>query len=667
MSGWRIRFGYSIVTVRHSICAAKAAFVTEPNEPTTEQRTDVGVSGSEFESTRLGDSLEMIDSLGAFVPSIPAKAPNLPSQTEASTLNAGDVIDDFQVLKVLGKGAFGSVYLARQLSLGRLVAIKITPNKGGSEGKTMAPLEHPHIVQVFSETIRRSGKERLLCMQYVPGTTLAKVLQRLRDNVDVTGWSGRDILNEVDGESQGAAALDPAALRDRERLDGCSFVAAIAMLGEQLAEALEFAHQKGVLHRDIKPANVLVSQYGRTLLVDFNLSLRDMDEPDQDSIFGGTLSYMSPEHLEAFSPQNTADQNAVDERSDLFSLGVVLFQMRTGSIPFGSPTDYGDVDKLQMLQRLADDLQKEPKFPESISEADRSLQTTIRRCLAYEPTDRFESAAQLRESLSGIQSLVASETELASSAPRWWSWKRPVFWVGLLILVPQLIASVLNVTYNKTQLDGLLTDLQYAKFDRYVLVYNVIVWLICVPWIYRLVQPLAAIATDTVSDETALRSHLLKLPIKAGLVASIGWFSGIAFFPITMHVGAGVPTLYSHFAVNLLVSGLIAIAYSALGVQFYCLRVLYPRLWTDASKIKSEAPAELSIIPNRVVLMQLLAGMIPLAGAMLVVVQGPEQEANYSTFRLMLGLLIGLGILGVQVATSVCQRISKTASAFGVK
>ena len=329
----------------------------------------------------LGDSVEVFGSLGSFMPSMPAKAPNLPSQSDASGFNEGDIIEDFQVLKVLGKGAFGSVYLARQLSLGRLVAIKITPNKGGSEGKTMAPLEHPHIVQVFSETIRREGRERLLCMQYVAGTTLARALQRLKDNVAPTGWSGSDLLNEVDGESQAAAALDPSALRDREKLQASDFVSSIALLGEQLARALEFAHEKGVLHRDIKPANILVSQYGRMMLVDFNLSFREMDDDEQSSLFGGTLSYMSPEHLRAFNPIEETQADEVDERSDLFSLGVVLFQMRTGNLPFGSPTDHGSVEKLELLKRLATDLQREPEFPEPINEADRALQRTIRRCI----------------------------------------------------------------------------------------------------------------------------------------------------------------------------------------------------------------------------------------------------------------------------------------------
>ena len=638
-------------------------------DPTTEQRTDIG-SDPEFESTELGgDSVRSLDSLDGFLPSMPAKAPNLPSQSEASSLNAGDIVDDFQVLKVLGKGAFGSVYLARQLSLGRLVAIKMTPNKGGSEGKTMAPLEHPHIVQVFSETIRREGRERLLCMQYVPGTTLARVLQRLKENVAPTGWTGRDVLDQVDGESQGAAALDPVALRDRERLDNSDFVSAIAMLGEQMAEALEFAHQKGVLHRDIKPANILVSQFGRMLLVDFNLSLREMGDEEQSSLFGGTLAYMSPEHLRAFDPLEDTAQEEVDERSDLFSLGVVLYRMRTSELPFGSPADHDDVGKLELLARLATGLRIPPTWPEPISEADRSLQTTIRRCIEYKPDDRFQTSGELAESLRGLQSLAASEQQLVEDRSAWWSAKRPILWMSLLILVPQLIASVLNVTYNKTQLqvDGVLTETQSAKFNTYVLIYNAIIWAVCVPWVVGIVKPLGAIATDSVEDEPALRRHLITLPRKAAWVAVVGWFSGIAFFPIMMHLGAGVPNLYGHFALNLLVSGLVAIAYSALGVQYYSLRILYPHLWTDARNIQQLAPEELAPIPGRVVALQLLSGMIPLAGAMLVVVKGPEQEANYGTFRVMLGVLIGLGIVGVQVATSVCQRISRTANAFGVK
>ncbi len=637
----------------------------EPSDPKTDQEPAAPPVGSELESTQIGDSVEMLDSLGGFLPSMPAKAPNLPSQTDVTALNAGDVVDDFQVLKVLGKGSFGSVYLARQISLGRMVAIKITPNKGGSEGKTMAPLEHPHIVQVFSESVRREGRERLLCMQYVPGATLAKALQRLRDNVGLTHWTGRDILEQVDGESQGAAALEPAALRDRQALGDCDFVGAICTVGEQLADALDFAHQKGVLHRDIKPANILVSQYGRTLLVDFNLSFREMDADDQTNLFGGTLSYMSPEHLGAFNPTDDTPQDAVDERSDLFSLGVVLFQMRTGTLPFGSPGDRNNMERLTLLQSLADDLTAGPKLVKPFSEADRALLKTIHRCLEHEPQDRFQTTGELAETLRGVRNLEAMEGKLNEHRPRLWSAASPVFWVSLLILIPQLLASVINVTYNMTLLP--LEEAEYDKFNMYVGIYNVIIWGVCVPWVYFLIKPLSAIGTRNVTDEPALRSHLLSLPNKAALVACVGWFSGIVFFPVAMHIGAGRGDLYGHFAVNLLISGLIAIAYSALGTQYYALRMLYPCLWTNAKDVEQLTKKELSVLPARVRFLQLFSGMIPLAGALLMVAMAifdVGDRQHQTQYLILIGILIALGMAGLQVATSVCQRITRATNAF---
>lgn len=637
--------------------------MSDPQDPTTEQPTEVPNTGAELESTQIGDSVEMLGSLGDFIPSMPAKAPNLASQADATSLNPGDVIEDFQVLKVLGKGAFGSVYLARQVSLGRLVAIKITPNKGGSEGKTMAPLEHPNIVQVFSETVRREGRERLLCMQYVPGATLARVMQRLWDNVERPEWTGQDVLAQIDGESQGAAALDPSALRDRETLGGCDFIGAICVLGEQLAEALDFAHEKGVLHRDIKPANILVSQYGRTLLVDFNLSFRDMNDEDQSSVFGGTLSYMSPEHLRAFNPSEGEQHESVNEHSDLFSLGVVLFQLRTGELPFGSPADHSkNIEKLELLRKLAEDLTREPKFPTPISEADAALQTSIRRCLQQQPDERFQTAAELTQTLRGARALGGMEQRLAEDKPKWWSTARPIFWCGLLVLVPQLLASIINVTYNVTLLE--LNDDHQRKFNLYVLIYNVVIWAICVPWVYFLVRPLADIPGRTVQDEPKLRKHLLSVPKKVALVASVGWFSGILFFPVMMHLGVGRTDLYGHFAVNLLISGLIAIAYSALGTQYYTLRMLYPCLWNNPRHIRQLAAQELAVLPGRVKFLQLFSGMIPLAGALLMVAMALNEDTHNRWYLILIGILIVLGMAGLQVATVVCQRITRSTNAF---
>src|SRR5262249_5079198 len=128
--------------------------------------------------------------------------------------------------------------------------------------------------------------------------------------------------------------LDPAALREREALARCDFPEAVCLLGEQLAEALSHAHDHGVLHRDIKPANVLINRYGRPLLTDFSVSAVETHVGEQPSDLGGTLSYMSPEHFDAFVDRSKEPE--VDERADIYSFGVVLYQLLSGRLPFDS-------------------------------------------------------------------------------------------------------------------------------------------------------------------------------------------------------------------------------------------------------------------------------------------------------------------------------------------
>src|SRR5205085_865250 len=157
------------------------------------------------------------------------------------------------------------------------------------------------------------GGRRLLCMQYVPGATLAGIIEDLRGRGPAP-WSGRTLLEAIDARNPHPGTFDPAALRDRDFLARADWVQAICRIGARLAEALAYAHAQGVLHRDLKPDNILINQYGRAMLADFNLSLdlHRVADPGRE-LFGGTLAYMAPEHLDALI--HDAPRVVVDERS----------------------------------------------------------------------------------------------------------------------------------------------------------------------------------------------------------------------------------------------------------------------------------------------------------------------------------------------------------------
>jgi len=223
-------------------------------------------------------------------------------QVSRLDLQPGETIDDFDLMLRVGHGAFATVFLARQRSMQRIVALKVSADEG-TEPQTLAQLDHDNIIRVYDQRLVPERRLRLLYMQYASGGTLADILHALR-SVPRTQWSGREYLRMLDRglEDRGESPPDDSSLR--RKIAGMTWSQLVCCLGAQLAAALDYAHRRGVLHRDLKPANVLLTAEGLPKLADFNISFASqLEGTAPEDHFGGSIAYMSPEQLEACNPR----------------------------------------------------------------------------------------------------------------------------------------------------------------------------------------------------------------------------------------------------------------------------------------------------------------------------------------------------------------------------
>src|SRR5919106_1600982 len=259
--------------------------------------------------------------------------------------------DRYEVQTTLGRGGMAQVYRATDRVLGRAVAVKILSRRFSSdekfvarfrrEAQASAGLNHPHVVSVF-DTGSHDGVHYIV-MEYVEGETLGALLAR---------------DGPLPPDRAGRIAADVAA-------------------------ALESAHQKGLVHRDVKPGNVMIDHDGRVKVVDFGIARAAADDTlTQTGLVLGTAAYLSPEQ---------ARGDKVDARSDIYSLGCVLYEMMTGRTPFVADSS---------VAMAYSHVNEEPRPPsEKRPEVPPELDAVVMRALEKEPSQRFASAAEMRAAL----------------------------------------------------------------------------------------------------------------------------------------------------------------------------------------------------------------------------------------------------------------------------
>jgi serine/threonine protein kinase len=332
---------------------------------------------------------------------VPATQTDLEEAEEASQLG------DFRILREVGRGGMGVVYEAEQTSLRRRVALKVLPfaamlderclQRFRNETQAAAGLHHTNIVPVYFVGCERGV--HFYAMQFIDGHTLAAVLPELRREAGLLPAVEAPAPPPPAAAEEEAPTVDrrPAASGITETLGltglttqgpkrSKEYFRMVARLGVQAAEALDYAHERGIIHRDVKPANLLLDERGVVWLTDFGLA--HLEHPEASlTLTGdlvGTLRYMSPE-------QALGKRVGIDQRTDVYSLGATLYELLTLRPAFGGS------DRQELLRQVAFE---EPMAPRKLDRGiPAELETIVLKALEKNPADRYATAKELADDL----------------------------------------------------------------------------------------------------------------------------------------------------------------------------------------------------------------------------------------------------------------------------
>jgi serine/threonine protein kinase/WD40 repeat protein/Tfp pilus assembly protein PilF len=352
-------------------------------------------------------------------------APELQQQPTQATAEPPAPLGDYRIIREVGRGGMGVVYEAVQLSLSRRVALKVLPfastldprhlQRFKNEAQAAAQLHHTNIVPVYAVGCERGV--HYYAMQFIDGQTLADVV--------------RDLSREDSGGAPAWLTQTPtmAALSTERSARSRAFFRRIAELGVQAAEALEHAHQMGVLHRDIKPGNLLLDGSGRVWVTDFGLAqFQNQPTLTLTGDLVGTLRYMSPE-------QALAKRVVVDHRTDVYSLGATLYELLTLRPPFTG------TDRQELLRQIAFE---EPPAPRRLDRSNPAeLETIILKAMAKNPDERYGSAREVADDLRRFledKPILARRPSVPQRVSKWARRHQSLVWSAAAVLLLAVVA-----------------------------------------------------------------------------------------------------------------------------------------------------------------------------------------------------------------------------------
>lgn len=360
-------------------------------------------------------------------------------------------LGDFRILREIGRGGMGVVYEAVQLSLGRRVALKVLPfaaalnsrqlQRFQTEAQAAAQLHHTNIVPVYAVGCERGV--HFYAMQVIDGRPLDQVIHELRESRE--NGANQATLDQKEGTTkamQGGSGLASLTAATARSSGIPNHHRAAAQVGVQVAEALEYAHEAGVVHRDIKPANLLLDGKGNAWVTDFGLARVNADTGiTQTGDVFGTLRYMSPE-------QASGRRLEVDHRADVYSLGATLYELVCLEPAFPGQ------DKQRVLQAILNE------EPQSLKQWDKSvpveLETIILKAMAKLPQERYQTAGEMAADLRRFlenRPILARRPSAWDHARKWFRRHPAIVWAGVAILVMAVVAlSISTVWISHEQL-----------------------------------------------------------------------------------------------------------------------------------------------------------------------------------------------------------------------